>query len=152
MFKTKIFAVLIALAAAGCTDISGIPQSATASPGKNLISAEAAGRLFAETCLATAPNFKHVAQEISGKPFVQHSESKTYYHTSDNLSVKVSGYGCSLVFKSEKSVDDTVSELANGVSNSARKLGFEVPRNIDVNSYAYPNERGRYFRIGLPRT
>ncbi|MGR3839594.1 MAG: hypothetical protein ACU0A2_14705, partial [Cognatishimia sp.] len=44
----------------------------------------------------------------------------TYYHKFADLSIKVSDYGCSLVFRSEMSIDDTIAELAKGTAKTLK--------------------------------
>lgn len=144
-------AISLTLASAGCVSSSGVARSADAEPGVDLIPPSFAGNFFTEICLTTAPSFERVGQAIAGEPFVQNSGTGTYYHKFADLSIKVSDYGCSLVFKSEMSVDDTLSELAKGVTKNASNWGVTIPKNLDITSRPSPTGDGRYFRIGLPR-
>ena len=148
MKYSSFSAVLFAVVLSGCADIQVSPDAA---PGKNLIPPSFAGNFFTEICLTTAPDFEGVPQAIAGEPFVQHSETGTYFHQFADLSIKASERGCSLVFRSEMSIDETLSELANGTVKNAANWGVTIPRNIDVISYPDPDGNGRYFRIGLPR-
>lgn len=151
MIKPFITTLVFLLSLVGCVKEVGLLQSPNAEPGSNLIPPSFAGNFFTEICLTTAPSFENVPQAISGEPFVQHQETGTYFHKFADLSIKVHDYGCSLVFKSEMSVGETISELAKGVAKSAENWGVEIPRNMDITSKKSPDGNGRYFRIGLPR-
>ncbi|MCG7492923.1 hypothetical protein [Thalassobius sp. Cn5-15] len=148
----KITAIVSILLVSACMKGVGVSLSPNAQPGEDLIPPSYAGNFFTEVCLRTAPNFTGVPQAISGEPFVQHQETGTYFHKFADLSVKVSDYGCSLVFKSEADVDNTIAELAKGVTKNAANWNVQIPRTLDVTSNASPDGKGRYFRIGLPRS
>ena len=151
MLISKYPFVLLALALTGCLNVAGVAESPNARPGKNLIPPGLAGNFFTEVCLVTAPNFEEVPQSIAGEPFIRHQETGTYFHKFADLSIKVSDYGCSLVFKSELSIDETISGLAAGVTKNAQNWNVTIPRNLDITSDPSPDGNGRYFRIGLPR-
>jgi hypothetical protein len=150
---SKCTAFFLTISLSGCINTTHVPvpESAVARPGEDLIPPSFAGNFFTEICLTTAPDFQNVPQAISGEPFIRHSETGTYYHRFSDLSIKVAGYGCSLVFKSELSIDETISELANGVAMNAENWGVQIPRNLDITSNPSPDGKGRYYRIGLPR-
>jgi hypothetical protein len=152
LLKSKFSVFLFVLALVGCGDLAVIRESPDARPGENLIPPEFAGNFFTEICLVTAPSFDRVPQAISGEPFVRHATTGTYFHKFADLSIKVSDYGCSLVFRSEMSVDETISGLAAGVQKNAANWDVVIPRNLDITSKPSPISTGRYFRIGLPRT
>lgn len=152
MFKSRVAIVFLAFGLTGCMGTSAVVQSADARPGDDLIPPSFAGNFFTEICLTTAPSFEGVPQAIAGEPFVQHSEYGTYYHKFADLSIKVSDYGCSLVFRSDVGVDATISELAKGVTKNAANWGVTIPRNLDITSREAPYGVGRLFRIGLPRS
>ncbi|WP_299917511.1 hypothetical protein [uncultured Roseobacter sp.] len=151
MLNPRCTVILFSLVLAGCAEGQWTPQSPNARPGSDLLPPSFAGNFFTEICLTTAPSFEKVQQAIAGEPFVQDQKTGTYFHKFADLSIKVSDYGCSLVFKSELSIDETVSELATGVTKNAANWGVDIPPNIDVTSDASPDGRGRYFRIGVPR-
>jgi hypothetical protein len=151
MLKPRFSVFLITFFVASCVKGVGVEQSASAQPGQDLIPPSFAGNFFTEICLTTAPSFENVSHAISGEPFVQHQKTGTYFHKYADLSIKVSDYGCSLVFKSGLGVDETLSELAKGVSMNAENWGVKIPRNIDISSNASPDGKGRYFRVGLRR-
>lgn len=151
MHLSKTTAILSVLILSACMRDTVVPLSPNAEPGADLIPPDFAGNFFTEVCLTTAPEFIDVPQAIAGEPFVQHQETGTYFHKFADLSIKVSDYGCSLVFKSEAGVDETISALAKGVKQNAANWGVKIPRNLDVTSHAAPDGTGRYFRIGLPR-
>ena len=148
MLISKYALVLFALAFSGCFNVA---ESANARTGGSLIRSDFAGNFFTEICLITAPNFQEVPQAIAGEPFYRHQETGTYFHKFADLSIKVSEYGCALVFKSELSIDETISGLAAGTAKTAKKWNVTLPRNLDITSHPSPDGRGRYFRIGLPR-
>ena len=151
--KTSLFtAAFLAMSLTGCVSPSGVAESPNAGPGPNLIQPDFAGNFFTEICLTTAPSFERVGQAISGEPFVRNQSTGTYYHKFANLSIKVSDYGCSLVFKSELNIDETISGLAQGVTQNAENWGVTIPRNLDITSNPSPDGNGRYYRIGLPRS
>jgi len=149
MLVSKLRAALIALALAGCASAIGIERSPTASPGPNLIPPSFAGNFFTEICLTTAPGFEGAHKAIAGEPFVQHEVSEIFFHKFADLSIKVSEKGCSLVFRSELGIDETVAGLAEGVTKNAANWGVTIPRNIEVTSNPAAHGEGRYFRIGL---
>ena len=151
MLISKYALVLFALAFSGSANIASIAESSNIHPGKNLIRPDFAGNFFTEICLVTAPNFLEVPQAIAGEPFFRHKKTGTYFHKFADLSIKVSDYGCSLVFKSESSIDETISGIAAGVTKNAKSWNVTVPRNLDITSNPSPDGSGRYFRIGLPR-
>jgi hypothetical protein len=151
MFIRKYTMPFFALALSGCLNSASVAESPNARPGKNLIPPDFAGNFFTEVCLVTAPSFEGVAGAIAGEPFVRHKQTGTYFHKFADLSIKVSDYGCSLVFKSELSKDETLAGLAAGVTKNAKNWNVTVPRNLDITSNPSPDGKGRYFRIGLPR-
>jgi hypothetical protein len=151
--KTSLFtATLFAMSLTGCVNPSRVAESPNAGPGSNLIQPDFAGNFFTEVCLTTAPDFVRVGQAIAGEPFVRNQSTGTYYHKFADLSIKVSDYGCSLVFKSELSIDETISGVAQGVAKNAENWGVTIPRNLDITSNPSPDGKGRYYRIGLPRS
>lgn len=152
MFKNLIFVAAFTLLTTGCAPNVNVAQSLEASPGPDLIPPSYAGNFFTEICLTTAPSFSGVPRAIAGEPFVQHTGTGTYYHKYADLSIKVSEYGCSLVFRSEMSIDDTIAELAKGTAKNLENWGLTLPDNLDITSYASPRGNGRYFRIGAPRS
>jgi len=147
VFSTALFTIAVS----GCSAPIDFPESADARPGQNLVSPSAAGSLFAEVCLRTAPSFQTALQVISDAPYVKNSETDVYYHKFDNLSFKVGEYGCSMVFRSDLSIDQTLSGMANGTVQVANRWNIEVPRNIDVTSRPSADGNGRLYTIGLPR-
>ena len=151
MLKSILSVVLFVSLVAGCVTAAGVAQSPNARPGHDLIPPSFAGNFFTEICLSTAPSFDNVPQAISGEPFVQDQVTGTYFHKYADLSIKVSDYGCSLVFQSELGIDETIAELAKGVRMNSENWGVEIPWNIDITSIPSPLGNGRYYRIGLPR-
>ncbi|WP_220801417.1 hypothetical protein [Roseobacter sp. OBYS 0001] len=151
MPKLRLTFALFVLVLAGCAGSPRVAQSPNAQPGSELLPPSFAGNFFTEVCLTTAPSFEKVPQAIASDPFVQDQKTGTYFHKFANLSIKVSDYGCSLVFKSVLSIDETVAELAAGTTKNAANWGVEIPRNIEVTSNPSPDGKGRYFRISVPR-
>jgi hypothetical protein len=135
----------------GCSASTGIEVSSNASPGDTLASPGLAANIFAEACLTTAPGFENVSQKIAGRPFVRSRETGIYFHKQWDLSVNVSDYGCTLVFRSESTTDDIRSEISNSIAKSAKDLAIKMPGNISITSIRSPVGAGRYYRVGLPR-
>ena len=152
MSKSFLFAATLSIGLGGCNVHSGVAQSSSATPGTDLIPPSFAGNFFTEICLTTAPSFDGVPQAIAGEPFVQHSETGTYFHKFADLSIKVTDLGCSLVFKSSLSVDATLEELAKGVTKNAENWGVTIPRNLHISSRPAPEGDGRYFLVRLPNS
>jgi len=95
------------------------PSSPTAAPGPNPADPAMAGRLFAETCMATAPQFAGLAAAMASYPMTQNAGTGTYYHNTQDLSVKRVGTGangsCSIVLGSNASHADMASAFAGAI-------------------------------------
>lgn len=152
MICLRMLPAISIVALSGCLGTASVPISTNASPGEGLIPPSFAGNFFTEICLVTAPSFEGVPNAIAGEPFTQNSNTGTYYHNFSDLSIKVHEQGCSLVFKSDLDVDETVAELARGTAKNAKNWGVEIPRNISITSNASPDGKGRYYRMSIPRS
>ena len=134
-------------ALAGCvgsdTQVSSKPN---AGPGTQFTTPVEAGRIFAKACVLTEPTFKGAEKALLTYPITHSSTTGTYYHNSDNLSVKVHQGTCSLVFGANKSTDAVIDGLARG----SMSVAPELPRDIDITSHKGP-DGVTYFRLGLER-
>ena len=81
-----------------------IKRSADAGPGANPISTGRATQVFSDLCVRQAPNFTGTEGLAAKNGFVQNTQFGTYYHPQENMSVKLIGGDCSMVFASN---DDT---------------------------------------------
>ncbi len=121
-----------------------VSKSPDAGPGQRLLSPYDAGVIFADTCLIRGPNFEDAEEGVRVHNVTQNSETGTYYHNAANLSVKVANGQCSLVFATDKQVDDTVFQLAQGTVS----MVYPVPAGVDVTSRVEADGL-RYFRIAI---
>ncbi len=145
---------LCTLALAGCAQstpptgtrapAAPIPVSTTAGPGAGFMSPFDAGAIFADACLIRGTRFQTATEGLRVYNFTHNTQLGTYYHNTKNLSVKVKGNSCSLVFASNKSVDATVSGLAKGTASITPNL----PRNVSITS-SVAGDGLRYFRLGI---
>lgn len=76
--RTAFF--FFALVVFGCTGAQLGAQNPDAELGSGILPPNSAGQLFTEVCLTTAPSFEQVPQTVAKRPFVQHSETGTYFH------------------------------------------------------------------------
>jgi hypothetical protein len=123
--------------------VAGAPSAPDAGPGERLPTATAAGTLFANVCLATAPSFVAAPLALFTEPFTQNSTTGTYYHNSLNLSFKLIDNGgslrCSLVFAAAgdpETVYATFVAAADAqVPQSNALIVFEVRERFADGSY-----------------
>ena len=141
---------ICALALAGCAENAGpagpasIPFNNTAGPGAGFMAPFDAGVIFADSCLVRGTRFQDAVEGLRVHNFTHNPQLGTYYHNTNNLSVKVTADTCSMVFASKKQIDETVADLAKGTASIISK----PPRSISVTSHA-ANDGLRYFRIGI---
>jgi hypothetical protein len=138
-------AVIVAFAA-GC---ASVPSSPTAGPASKSTSPILAGRLFAEACIKPYPSFAQSTTALAENGFTQNEITKTYYLTTENLSVKLldsanAAQGvlsfdspsnpdtCSLVFGTSVPVDTAVNEFAQGTASAMASA--PLPPNISLTS------------------
>lgn len=113
---------VVLLAVAGCQtnavdgDAPGIQQSADARPGGLMVSPARAGEVFSELCVVTAPTFEGTELAAAQNGFVENTTLETYYHPSENISVKLEGADCSMVFASEADQAEVENALVQGLS------------------------------------
>jgi hypothetical protein len=123
--------------------VEGAATAPDAGPGQTLTTASAAGKLFAEVCLATAPSFVAAPLALSVQPFTQNSTTGTYYHNSLNLSFKLldrdSGLACSLVFAAAGEPDQTYAAFVESAEarfpQANAIVQFEVSERFADASY-----------------
>ncbi len=125
--------------------LAKIPVSRSAGPGQSVMSGYDAGVIFANTCLVRGPNFDNYAYGLRVHDVTRNEVTGTFYHNTANLSVRVADGQCSLVFFSDASTDNVVSQLADGTLS----IIAPVPRNISVTSRAAPSGDGRYYRMAI---
>ena len=94
---------LAACVPGGATAPSG--QAATSgdsgvNPGAEMADGISAMLIFTRVCLDTQPHFKKAPAVLADLPFRQRPETGTYYHQNLDLSVKLVGGRCSMVFTS----------------------------------------------------
>lgn len=87
----------LALAAA---PVSSIRSSPDAGPGGAPVSVARARAVFAALCVSTGGERRRTEQAAAADGFVLNTTYGTYYHPRDNLSVKLTGGDCSMVFVS----------------------------------------------------
>ena len=103
-----------------------------------------AGVIFADVCLTRGSAFQNAREGLQGFPFTQNAATGTFYHNTRNLSVKVTDKTCSLVFATDKSINDTVRELAKGSAS----LAPQPPQGVKVTS-SKAADGNTYFRLGI---
>lgn len=83
---------------AGCMQV---PQSPTAGPGPQNADPRVAAQVFNSACLESGPAFANTPAALATLPFTQNARTGTFYHNSQNMSVKLQGSpanACSIVF------------------------------------------------------
>ncbi len=102
------------------------PVSATAGPSTAPASPVTAGTLFAKGCLQQLPSFSGTPAALSTEPVTQRESSGTYYHNSQNLSLKVvqtsEGPYCSVVFGTTGNSDQVINAFGTAASQAAPGL------------------------------
>lgn len=77
-------------------------ENTQVAPGQLAASGNAAGTIFAQTCLGTGPQFASLPQAAANLPMTQSPQSGTYFHNTLDISVARTGQGssgrCSIVF------------------------------------------------------
>lgn len=106
------------------------PVSPNAGPGLAPADPAAAGLLFAKTCMATAPQFAGLPAAIAGFPMTQHATFGTYYHNTQDLSVKRVGQGadgyCSIVLGSDQTHAEMAGAFGAAVNSTAPSAGTSI--------------------------
>ena len=96
------------------------PVSPNASPGAQPASPRMAAQIFNDACVQTLPNLAGAPQAIAAYPMTQHATFGTYYHNQQNLSVKLIGADCSIVFEPN-------------ITPAAALVGFGIAVGADTN-------------------
>jgi len=125
--------ILGILCLAGCEDSVGsaiapdtapaapIARSATASPGAAYPKAEFAAQVLSDACIATRPSFEGgpaALAKLGG--FVQNSKTGTYFHGSQNMSVKIIPGRCSMVMTAQPGAVQSVLRTVRATNSEAR--------------------------------
>lgn len=109
------------------------PVSETAGPQPGPTSPATAGKLFAKGCLQQLPAFAGTPAALATEPVVQRRDTGTYYHTSQNLSLKVvqttAERYCSVVFGTTGGTDAVIN--AFGTAASAAAPGLQADLILD---------------------
>ena len=125
MLLIASLALLGACAAPPVSDTAG-PQLAPASPAT-------AGKLFAKGCLQQLPAFSGTPAALATEPVTQRRDTGTFYHNSENLSIKVveveGARFCSVVFGTTGSTSAVIN--AFGTAASAAAPGVQADLAID---------------------
>ena len=93
----KPLAILITFAALSAC-VGAPPVSPNATPGAQPADPRFAAQVFNDACVQTLPDFSGTPQAIAAYQMTQHARFGTYYHNQQNLSVKLIGQDCSIVF------------------------------------------------------
>jgi len=123
------------------------PTSPTAGPGPNPADPTAAGLLFANTCIATAPQFAGLASAVANYPMTQNEAFGTYFHNQQNLSIKRVGQGssgyCSMVLSAGQSLADTAAAFGAAVDSTNPPNGTTISLGAgpEINGRSYFNAR-----------
>lgn len=143
--KSALIATFVLASVAGCTNV---PSSSTAGPAAGPTSAVLAGQLFAEICIAQAPTFAGSQAAMAARGFTQNAITKTFYLTTENLSVKLldsrdadagrlnfdvpaNPDTCSMVFGTNVDGNTATAQMAQG---TASVLSTELPSGITITS------------------
>ena len=124
--RTFIVTAALVAAASGCMQPS---VSATAAPGAAPASPATAGQLFAKGCLQQLPSFAGTPAAIANDPITRRQSSGTYYHNTQNLSLKLLPGYCSVVFGTTGNTDDVIN--AFGTAASAAAPGVQADITLD---------------------
>ena len=95
-----------------------LAASANAGPGSNALSVARARMVFEKMCVEAGPSFEEKVAPAAALGFVLNTRFGTFFHPTDNLSVKVVSEGCSMVFgsgASPEAVTKTLEGLAPGI-------------------------------------
>ena len=96
MTKPLPFIVTALLTLGAC--VGTPPVSADAGPGTRSADPRTAAEVFTAACIRTLPDFAGTPFAIAQFPMTQNMETGTYFHNDLDLSVKLIGDDCSIVF------------------------------------------------------
>lgn len=139
------FAAVALALVPGCADTSQTPKTTSPQVGGQLVNPAEAGVLFAHACIKTRPDFRGMPNALVGQPWVQNSATSTYFHQKQNLSLKVHGAECSMVFAAPDGDESVVERLATG---TAVALKQPAPPGITLTSRVEADGL-RYYRMGI---
>ena len=145
MKRFALISTCLAMMSSCAPAINPIPSSANAGPGTNLMIPYDAAIIFADTCLIRGKNFDDYVEGLRVHNVTRNANTGTYYHNTANLSVRIAGDQCSLVFATDQDPDSAVSELARG---TASMVAGPVQRGIDITSRVEADGL-RYFRLSI---
>ncbi len=101
--------------------VAPIARSATAGPGSAYAKAEFAAQVLSDACIATRPSFDEgpaALAKLGG--FVQNSKTGTYFHGSQNVSVKIIPGRCSMVMTAQPGTLQSVVRTVRATNSDAR--------------------------------
>jgi len=110
------------LALSACADPQRVPaqaetpalsRSASAGPGSKSVPASQALKYFTSLCGQIGNGRPSVEAAAAANGFVQNTKTTTYYHSQNNLSVKLADQNCSIVFVSKDDPSAVRSEFAS---------------------------------------
>ena len=146
-YKT-IAGVAVILALAGCetpTPTASVQTAAPqairvsdkASPGSQVITAARAAQVFGDLCVRNLPNFAGIESDAAQNGFVWNSTFGTYYHPTENLSVKLVDGTCSMVFQSSAdlpALQGSIGALSSRATISARSFANQKIYNARLSA------------------
>lgn len=122
MMGRVVTCAVVLLVLAGCQttsvegDVPTIEQSEDARPGALMVSPARAGQVFSDLCVAPAPTFEATEAAAAQNGLVDNPRLETYFHPSENISVKLEDGACSMVFASDADQADVESAMVQSLS------------------------------------
>lgn len=107
-------------------------------PGPQSVSADRAAAYFTSMCDAADRGRSSLEAVAAQNGFAQNSATSTYYHQKEDLSIKLVGSSCSIVFTSKDDPSRVVATMS-AASATLRKVSAE---------YAGFQDGRHYFRAG----
>ena len=113
---------------------ASIQRSPNAGPGARPISVARAEEVLTDLCVRQAPAFGGTEAEAASHGFVLNTVYGTFYHPSENLSVKLVRGDCSMVFASN---DDPVAleQALTSLDAQGSSIQFEQRHYVDGTQY-----------------
>ncbi len=123
----------------GC---AGTAESPNAGPGAQDADSAVAARIFYDVCVETLPTHDGAAAALANYPFTRHSTFGTYYHNVQNLSVKIVGGQCSMVFATSSNPTQFIVAFGRSLDAIAQANG---KTNVDVSLGGGPQPDGKFY-------
>ena len=105
------------------------------------------GELFVNICAKTLPDFASANEAAIESGFTQNSATGTFYNNRSNVSFKLHGDECPMVFGTDRPEDEVLRRLAMGVANLTDDPD-SFPRNLTLSSRTH-SDGLTYYRMGL---